>query len=41
MSDYKVSRISFEMNNMPSIEYPNENYNFINGNYEPIVKRLG
>ena len=41
MSDYKVSRISFEVNNMPSIEYPNETYQFINGNYEPIVYRCG
>ncbi len=31
MSDYKVSRVSFEVNNMPTIDYPNENYNFISG----------
>jgi hypothetical protein len=36
MSDYRVSRINFEINNNQS-EYPSANYQFINGNYEPIV----
>ena len=34
MTDFQISRINFEVNNMPSSEeYPNENYKFINGNY--------
>ena len=33
-TDFKIRRINFEVNNMPLlIEYPNENYKFINGNY--------
>jgi hypothetical protein len=34
-----MSRISFEVNNMPFIEYPSENYNFIRGNNEQIINR--
>jgi hypothetical protein len=40
MSDYKVSRISFEVNDM-LFDYPNESYQFINGNYESIMNGCG
>ena len=34
MTDFKISRINFEVNNMPSSdEYSNEKYKFINGKY--------
>jgi hypothetical protein len=36
MSDYKISRINFEVNSN-HIEYSNESYQFINGNNELVV----
>ena len=33
-TDFKISRINFEVNNIASSEeYPNDNYKFINGKY--------
>ena len=41
MTDFQISRINFEVNNMPSSEeYPNDNYKFINGKYSFMVSMI-
>ena len=40
-TDFKISRINFEVNNMPwSDEYSNEKYKFINGKYSFMVSMI-